>query len=454
MSHAVFISYTSKDKGVAEAVCRALEDSGVRCWMAPRDVLPGMEYAAAIIDALNTCQVFLVIFSETSNSSPQVAREAERAISKNRAILTLRIDDTALSRAMEYYLSDRHWLDASGGKINQQMGNLVKAVKAILATQPQAPNSEGLIRRQEHEFMEAEDKERREAIPSKADVAIKPARRDKSLPLWRMRWVFGIIGTVAILLLGAFFLPRLWAAFSPPLQKTPTAEPYRTTLAVPTLTATQQPPATAESINPIPSLPADLVSLKPVLTYVTNTSPDFADDFSNPNNSWDPFQAGIAVKDGVLDMVMQAGTPTEKIGPSSKYIKANNFWLEYDFFFTGSNKDAFINDGFPSTGDGSGINFDIRFDLVQQDWFLGLTDNSIEKRGPLGDSMKGKWSHLLIIYYNKQVVVFLNGEHLSHVEGILKSRDEIWIIGTTAGQAEIWLDNLKFWDLDKIPTGP
>ena len=133
MSQVVFISYAARDKKIADAVCRALENNRVRCWIAPRDVLPGMEYAAAIIDALNSCQVFLVIFSETSNSSPQVAREVERAISKSRTILTFRIDNTALSKAMEYYLSDRHWLDASSGKFTGHLENLVKAVKALEA---------------------------------------------------------------------------------------------------------------------------------------------------------------------------------------------------------------------------------------------------------------------------------------------------------------------------------
>ena len=113
MSHDVFVSYSKKDKEVADAICKTLEKDGIRCWIAPRDVQPGVEYADAIIEALNTCRVFLVILSGESNSSPQVRREVERAVSKDLEILTFRIDDAILSRAMEYYLSNRHWLDAS-----------------------------------------------------------------------------------------------------------------------------------------------------------------------------------------------------------------------------------------------------------------------------------------------------------------------------------------------------
>src|SRR5713101_8280389 len=48
MAHDVFISYSSKDKPVADAVCAGLEGRGIRCWAAPRDILPGSDWGAAI----------------------------------------------------------------------------------------------------------------------------------------------------------------------------------------------------------------------------------------------------------------------------------------------------------------------------------------------------------------------------------------------------------------------
>ncbi len=41
MAHEVFLSYSSKDRAAADAVCRALETAGLKVWIAPRDVLPG-----------------------------------------------------------------------------------------------------------------------------------------------------------------------------------------------------------------------------------------------------------------------------------------------------------------------------------------------------------------------------------------------------------------------------
>ena len=48
-THDVFISYSSNDKLVADMLCANLEARGVRCWIAPRDVMPGSEWGAAII---------------------------------------------------------------------------------------------------------------------------------------------------------------------------------------------------------------------------------------------------------------------------------------------------------------------------------------------------------------------------------------------------------------------
>src|SRR5205823_14332150 len=62
-------------KPIADAVCAALEAERIRCWIAPRDVLPGVPYGEALIEAINESRVMLLVFSSHSNESPQVMRE-------------------------------------------------------------------------------------------------------------------------------------------------------------------------------------------------------------------------------------------------------------------------------------------------------------------------------------------------------------------------------------------
>jgi hypothetical protein len=40
MAHDVFVSYSSKDKIIADSIVASMEQNGVRCWYAPRDMKP------------------------------------------------------------------------------------------------------------------------------------------------------------------------------------------------------------------------------------------------------------------------------------------------------------------------------------------------------------------------------------------------------------------------------
>ncbi|MBI4348371.1 MAG: toll/interleukin-1 receptor domain-containing protein [Elusimicrobia bacterium] len=141
MAHDVFISYASEDKAVAEAVCAAVERHGPRCWMAPRNILAGKDWGEAIVEAIETSRVMVLVFSSHSNRSKQVAREVERAASKEVALLPFRIEDVTPTKSMEYFLSNTHWLDALSGSRDEQLSRLVADVRAHLggATAPPVP---------------------------------------------------------------------------------------------------------------------------------------------------------------------------------------------------------------------------------------------------------------------------------------------------------------------------
>src|ERR1700729_2491111 len=78
----VFVSHAAPDASVAVQVCGALERHGQRCWIAPRDVVPGELYADAIVRAIDAARVVLLVLSQDASSSPHVLREIERATSK------------------------------------------------------------------------------------------------------------------------------------------------------------------------------------------------------------------------------------------------------------------------------------------------------------------------------------------------------------------------------------
>src|ERR1700733_5727531 len=89
----VFISYSSKDKAIADAACHTLEQHGIRCWIAPRDVIPGSDWGQSIIDALSDARIVVLIFSRNSNESNEVRNEVLAALESGCVIVPFRIHD-------------------------------------------------------------------------------------------------------------------------------------------------------------------------------------------------------------------------------------------------------------------------------------------------------------------------------------------------------------------------
>jgi hypothetical protein len=108
----VFVSYSQPDHGCAMELVSRVERDGINCWIAPRDIAPSADWAAEIIDAITNARTMILVFSASSNDSPQVRREVERAVHKQVSILPFRIENVLPSKSLEYFLSAQHWMDA------------------------------------------------------------------------------------------------------------------------------------------------------------------------------------------------------------------------------------------------------------------------------------------------------------------------------------------------------
>jgi dienelactone hydrolase len=132
MAHDVFISYSSIDKDTADVVCSVLEENRIRCWIAPRDITPGLPFAEAIIDGIKASKVFVLVYSSNSNHSQQVIKEVDRAVHHGLSIINLRLEDVPLSKQLEYYISNVHWLDALTPHLEEHINRLCRVVQMLL----------------------------------------------------------------------------------------------------------------------------------------------------------------------------------------------------------------------------------------------------------------------------------------------------------------------------------
>lgn len=108
----VFISHSSNEANIAEELCGVIEAGGHRCFIAPRDIKLGKEYAEEIVNAIDHANAVLLVLSKASNQSLHVLREVERAVTKSIPVLVYKVEEVELTKSMEYFLMTHQWMEA------------------------------------------------------------------------------------------------------------------------------------------------------------------------------------------------------------------------------------------------------------------------------------------------------------------------------------------------------
>jgi predicted NBD/HSP70 family sugar kinase len=137
----VFISHASADAPAAQRLVAGIEEDGYRCWLAERDIHPGAVYSKALIEAIGVCGLFLLVLTRSAAESPHVRREIERAASRDKPFLVVRLDDVdpLEDDELSYYLSMHHWLDAREGSLEDVMPGIRNAIATALPTSARKP---------------------------------------------------------------------------------------------------------------------------------------------------------------------------------------------------------------------------------------------------------------------------------------------------------------------------
>jgi TolB-like protein/tetratricopeptide (TPR) repeat protein len=129
----VFVSHASQDAAIANSLVEAFERAGIPCWIAPRDVVAGEFYADAIVHAIDAARALVLVLSRSSAASHHILREVERASSKRRSVIALRIDRASMPAGLEYFLNTSQWLDAAEADPSRAFPKLIEAVRRVLA---------------------------------------------------------------------------------------------------------------------------------------------------------------------------------------------------------------------------------------------------------------------------------------------------------------------------------
>lgn len=125
----VFVSYTSNDTDYAFLIVKYLEQRGINCFIAPRDIDPGRAYAANLMRALEDCKAVVLIASSNINNSEHVLNEVDVIVEKKKPILPVFIEEFDLNDDFRYYLGRKQWILAYPNDFNTY---LVKIMDSII----------------------------------------------------------------------------------------------------------------------------------------------------------------------------------------------------------------------------------------------------------------------------------------------------------------------------------
>ena len=155
----VFISHSSADSKLAYAMCDYLEEKGIRCWIAPRDIPGGEKYGKSIIMGLKTCKIMVVLFNRNSNASEAVETEVERAFNYKTILIPFKLDETIPSDSLEFSFGSFQWLNATKGNPEDHFDLLYQNCARVLGKK-ESPIKEKPILPLTHEIKENPIKEK------------------------------------------------------------------------------------------------------------------------------------------------------------------------------------------------------------------------------------------------------------------------------------------------------
>ncbi|HEV8395559.1 MAG TPA: SUMF1/EgtB/PvdO family nonheme iron enzyme [Vicinamibacterales bacterium] len=129
----IFISYASEDAAVADRIRTGLEQAGVACWIAPRDIEPGTSFPAAITAAIRECTAQVLLLTAEGNASRHVLSEVELAFNAGKPILAVLVGKVTPSTDLQYFISTSHWFDAEASFDDDDLGKLKVDLEKLVA---------------------------------------------------------------------------------------------------------------------------------------------------------------------------------------------------------------------------------------------------------------------------------------------------------------------------------
>ena len=104
----IFISHKNDpDHEYAYKIAQLLKDNEITCWIAPESIPLGLDHAVEIPNAINACEIFLLVLTKNTEKSVYTRLELNFARDHHKRIIPVKIGQFELNDVFRYLLGDR-----------------------------------------------------------------------------------------------------------------------------------------------------------------------------------------------------------------------------------------------------------------------------------------------------------------------------------------------------------
>jgi TIR domain len=134
MGH-IFVSYSRHDLEVVDCIVGKFENAGMRVWIDRDDIKAGKTWRAQIVQAIDTCDAFVLMLSSNSADSDNVRKEIDLAQDSGRTVFIMRLDSVIkLPAEMRYQLVGLQYIDIQTLGVDEGVNQLIDTLHEQLAT--------------------------------------------------------------------------------------------------------------------------------------------------------------------------------------------------------------------------------------------------------------------------------------------------------------------------------
>jgi len=140
MSH-IFISYSRRDKEIVDNIVNTLKEAGMEAWIDREDIRAGNSWRLQIVEAIEACDVFILVLSPNSAASDNVRKEIDLAQDSGRVTIPILLEPVKLPAAIRYQLAGLQFIDVPMLGLEDALKQLVNAVEHERPQQQDEPTT-------------------------------------------------------------------------------------------------------------------------------------------------------------------------------------------------------------------------------------------------------------------------------------------------------------------------